>query len=63
MFNFNVAFFRPMWIRIATVLVCFSWGAFEYANGAPLWATLFAGLGAFTGYQLFFNWSDPDNKD
>jgi hypothetical protein len=63
MFNFNIPFFRPLWIRIVTVLVCFAWAGVELANGATVWAMLFVGLGGFVGYQMFFNWSDPDDPD
>jgi hypothetical protein len=43
--------------------VCFAWAGVELANGATVWAMLFVGLGGFVGYQMFFNWSDPDDPD
>lgn len=55
-------FYRPLWIRLAIVLVCLGWAAIEFANGAPFWGMLFAALGCYTGYQLFVVF-DPRDDD
>lgn len=45
-------FFAPLWIRVAVVLFCFGWGGFEFYLGAPLWGTLFVGVGAICGWRF-----------
>lgn len=55
MFNLSrEPFFRPLWRRIAVVAVCLAWATFEFAGGAPFWGTLFAGIGLYAVWQLFF---------
>ncbi|TYB89256.1 DUF3329 domain-containing protein [Oceaniovalibus sp. ACAM 378] len=53
MFNFDHPFYRPLWRRIAITGFCLVWAVFEFAQGAPVWAMIFAGLGALTGYHFF----------
>jgi hypothetical protein len=59
MFELRVAFFKPMWRRIITVVICFGWGLFEFSNGAAIWGTGFFAMGALCAYQFFFAWKDP----
>ncbi len=59
MFDLKLPFFRPMWRRIATVLVCFGWGTVEFVSNAPFFGIVFVGMGVVAGYQFFFNWTDP----
>lgn len=40
-------FFRPLWRRIAVVVVCAAWTVLEFATGTPLWGMIALG---FTGY-------------
>lgn len=57
LFELQIHFFRPLWRRILTVIVCFGWAGFEYVNGAPIWAAVFVALGAYAAYQFFYdNW-------
>jgi len=59
MFDLKLPFFRPLWRRIVTVLVCFGWAAVEFTNNAPIWAVIFCGLGGMAAYQFFITWKDP----
>lgn len=52
-FDFEHPFFDPLWIRIAVFGVCVLWGLFEFVLGAPFWAILFWGLGAWCGHSFF----------
>jgi hypothetical protein len=61
MFDLKVPFFRPLWIRVITVLICFAWGAFEFSSNAPFWGLIFCGLGGMAAYQFFITWSDPED--
>ncbi len=46
-------FFRPLWRRVAVVVLCLGWGLFELLNGSSLWAMLFIGAGVYSGWQFF----------
>ena len=59
MFELRVPFFKPLWRRILTVVLCFGWGSFELSNNAVLWAMGFFALGVLTTYQFFFAWIEP----
>lgn len=44
-------FFRPLWRRIAVVVVCAAWTVLEFVTGTPLWgmmALAFTAYGAWT---------------
>ncbi len=63
-FDLKQDFFRPLWIRVAVVAVCLGWGVFEFVTGAPFWGIVFAGMGAYALWQLFFDgWPGPDKKN
>ncbi|MEP1206997.1 MAG: hypothetical protein ABJM29_10185 [Rhizobiaceae bacterium] len=59
MFDLKIPFFRPLWRRIATVIVCIGWGLVEFANNAAAFGLLFCGMGALAAYQFFITWTDP----
>jgi len=46
-------FFRPLWVRIATVAVALGWGLFEFSLGEPFWGIVFLGLGFYAGWTFF----------
>jgi len=53
-------FFRPIWRRIAVVMICFCWAVLELASGAPYWALVFGAFGATAIWQFFLSgW--PEN--
>ncbi len=58
--NVQVPFFKPLWRRVATVVVCFGWGAFELVGGSAFWGTLFIGLGLICSYEFFVAFNPPD---
>jgi len=63
LFDLNHPFFRPLWRRIAIIAVCFGWGIFEFAMGAPFWGTLFLGLGVYCIWGFLFDFKpDAENK-
>jgi len=53
-------FMRPLWRRIAVLVVCFGWALFELYSGAALWAGVFGVIGvlALWEYVIVF---DPEN--
>jgi hypothetical protein len=52
-FDLDHPFFRPLWIRIATVAACLGWAALEIAAGAMVWAALFGGIGLYAAWRFF----------
>lgn len=59
--------FRPFWRRAAVTLLCLGWAAVEFANGATVWALLFAAAGAYLFWQFFVAFDpadyEPKQKD
>lgn len=62
LFDFNDPFFRPLWLRIAIVLVAGGWGVFEFVSGSPFWGTLFVGAAALAFHGLFIAF-DPHEPE
>ena len=62
MFDLQVAFFKPLWIRLAVVAVCLGWAAVEFWTGSTGWALMFGGVGLWSAYEFFvvFNPKDDD---
>jgi hypothetical protein len=55
----NHPVYRPLWVRILIVVVCFSWALMESTRGDPFWAVLAAGAGAYSIYMLLWNYRPP----
>ena len=53
MFDFDSAFYRPLWIRVLIVALCLGWAVVEFATGSPGFAILFGALGGYAGYRFF----------
>ncbi|WP_210527849.1 hypothetical protein [Rubellimicrobium arenae] len=64
LFDFNHPFFRPLWIRVVIVVLCFGWAVVEFTTGGPMWGILFGAIGAaaFYGFFLDFNPRPPEGK-
>ena len=62
MFDFNDPFFRPLWRRVAVLVVAFGWGLFEFVTGAPFWGVLFCALGAAAYWGLFVTFNPRENS-
>lgn len=53
-------FFRPMWRRVAVVVVCFGWALFEFVYGDAFWGLLAGGIGAYCTREFFFAFNPTD---
>lgn len=53
-------FFRPVWRRVAIVVLCLGWAAFEFMTASPFFGVLFGGIGVYCGYQFFFAFAPED---
>jgi hypothetical protein len=56
-------FFRPLWIRIGLVAVCFGWAVLEFATANPFWGVIFLGFGGYAAYGFFFDFNPRSGKD
>ncbi|WP_431320068.1 hypothetical protein [Rhizobium sp. YTU87027] len=48
--------YRPLWVRILIVAVCFGWALVEITTGDPFWAVLSGGAGVYAAYMLFWTY-------
>lgn len=65
MFDLDDPFYRPLWIRIAVVVVCLAWSAVEFTTASAVWGGGFLAIGLYAAYRFFitFNPDTPDNKE
>lgn len=64
MFNLDTPFFRPVWVRVLTLVAAFGWALWELSNGAVVWAIVFGVLGAVAAWQFYIvDWSKYDAED
>lgn len=47
--------YKPLWVRILIVAVCFGWAAVETLGSQPFWAMLSGALGAYAAWMLLLN--------
>ncbi|MFS8044224.1 hypothetical protein [Rhizobium sp. BR 314] len=47
--------YKPLWVRILIVAVCFGWSAVETFGSQPFWAMLSGALGAYAAWMLLLN--------
>ncbi len=58
-FDVQSPMFRPLWLRLAIVVLTFGWAIFEGLAGNVMWAVVFGAAGVFLAYQ-FLAVFDPD---
>ena len=56
----NHPFFRPLWLRIAIVVVCFGWALVELYTNNPGWALLSAAIGAYAVWAFLLTYDPID---
>ena len=47
--------YKPLWVRILIVAVCFGWAAVESFGPQPFWAVISGALGAHAAWMLLLN--------
>jgi len=53
-------FFRPLWRRVAVVVVCVAWSIFEFAAGANVWGMIALAFAAYAVWQFFYLYKPAD---
>ncbi len=54
--------FRPLWRRVAVVVFCAVWAAFELYSGEPFWATIFGGMAAYALWVYIIKYPKPGDQ-
>lgn len=54
------SFFRPLWRRVAVVVICLGWAMYELATGSPFFAILFGAVGLYCVHQFFIAFAPKD---
>ena len=62
LFDVQHPFFRPLWRRVAVVVISLGWAVVEIFNGSLFFAGLFAAAGLYCAHQFFiaFDPKDPE---
>ena len=54
--------FRPLWRRVAVVVFCAVWAAFELYSGEAFWATIFGGMAAYALWVYIIKYPKPGDQ-
>jgi hypothetical protein len=57
------SFYRPLWRRVAIVVVTLVWAGFEYWHGATGWALFFAAIAAYAAWALIITYKPQQGGD
>ena len=52
-------FFRPLWRRIAVVIVCAAWAVLEFATSTPFWGMIALAFTAYAVWTFLINYKGP----
>lgn len=55
-------FFRPLWRRIAVILVCVGWAVLEFATNAPGWGMIALGFTAYAVWTFILAYNPPSES-
>ncbi|AVA22438.1 hypothetical protein ACXHXG_10065 [Rhizobium sp. LEGMi198b] len=54
--------YKPLWVRVLIVAVCFGWAIVEALGPQPFWAVLAGGLGVYAAWMLLFSFNPQPPK-
>lgn len=54
--------YKPLWVRVLIVAVCFGWAIVEAFGPQPFWAVLAGGLGAYAAWVLLLTFNPAPPK-
>ena len=58
--DYEHPFFRPLWRRVAVVVVCLAWAAMEFIGQSPFWGVIALGFAAYAVWQFFYLYKPID---
>lgn len=56
-------FFRPLWRRIAVIVVCAGWAVLEFATNAPFWGMIALAFAAYAVWAFLLTYNPPAEKE
>jgi hypothetical protein len=56
-------FFRPLWRRVAIVVVCLAWAAMEFFGGSPTWMMIALAFAAYGAWQYLYLYKKPEESE
>lgn len=61
MFRFDHPLYRPLWVRVLLVVLCFGWAVLEAMTASGFWSVLFGVVGVYLFWRLFLRWPREDS--
>ncbi|MFD1696426.1 DUF3329 domain-containing protein [Roseibium aestuarii] len=55
-------FFRPLWLRIAIVVACSGWAAFEFSMGNMSWGWITTAVAAYGAWTFLIAYKPPQDS-
>jgi hypothetical protein len=46
---------KPLWVRVAFIVLAGAWSAFEFVSGQTIWGVLFGAAAVWGVYQLILS--------
>jgi hypothetical protein len=56
-------FFRPLWRRVALVVMCVAWAAMEFYGGSRNWSMIALGFAAYAAWQFLWMYKPPADDE
>jgi hypothetical protein len=53
---------RPLWRRVAIVVLCAVWSGIEFYSGQPFWGTLAGGMAVYAAWMYLLNYPKPQEQ-
>jgi len=58
----DIKFFRPLWRRVAVIVLCLGLAIWEWSNGNTLWVGITLAITAYGIWVLFVDFDKSKNK-
>ncbi|MEQ1953254.1 DUF3329 domain-containing protein [Mesorhizobium sp. CN2-181] len=53
---------RPLWLRVAIVVLCAIWSGIEFYTGEALWGTLAGGMAVYAAWMYVWTYPKPQEQ-
>ena len=58
----NHPIYKPLWVRLVIVGICFGWAIVEAFGPQPFWAVIAGALGIYSAYMLLLTFNPQAPK-
>jgi hypothetical protein len=52
-------FFRPLWRRVAVVVLCAAWSGWEFSYGEEFWGMMALAMTVYAGWTYLWTYREP----